>query len=99
MVTDMTKDTIWNTLCHLVSLPLKETLCHLVSCGGTKWHNDTRWYIYATYSVIDHLVSYHTSFMLFSSSGKYQQISSSRLCCPCNVLLECNLTGLVIISM
>ena len=34
MVTDMTKDTIWNTLCHLVSLPLKETLCHLVSCGA-----------------------------------------------------------------
>ena len=41
MVTNMTKDTKWHTLCHLVSSPLKGTLCHLVSCGGTKWQNDT----------------------------------------------------------
>ena len=48
MVTNMAKDTRWNTLCHLVSLPLKGTLCHLVSCGGTKWQNDTKWTIYTT---------------------------------------------------
>ena len=48
MVTNMTKDTNWHTLCHLVSSPLKDILCHLVSCGGTKWHNYTKWYMYAT---------------------------------------------------
>ena len=29
MVTNMTKDTKWHTLCHLVSSPLKGILCHL----------------------------------------------------------------------
>ena len=48
MVTNMAKERKWYTLCHLVSLPLKGTLCHLVSCGGTKWHNDTKWSIYTT---------------------------------------------------
>ena len=45
MVTNMTNDTKWHTLCHLVSSPL---LCHLVSCGGPKWHNDTKWSNYTT---------------------------------------------------
>ena len=48
MDTNIAKDPRWYTLCHLVSLPLKDTLCHLVSCGGTKWQNDTKWSIYTT---------------------------------------------------